>query len=77
MGDRELCRKMGLRGLTAVSDRAISSVVDGLLRWYARGRENRARAFPVSKALRMALLFAGTPVTIAVLSLYDLLVISA
>lgn len=74
IADPALVTMMGHNALLAVSDRSISSVVEGLLDWYMRGQENKRRTSVAIVLLRVIALIGITPITVLVLVVYDVLV---
>lgn len=57
--------------MEAVSDRSISSVVEGLVGWYECGIVRRRLSSYFSVAMRVAFLGLGFPFTVAALAVYD------
>jgi hypothetical protein len=74
MNDPDLVREMGQSALVSVQDRHISSVVDGLLGWYARGMHNRKQSSLIGNSFKVLVLAVSTPLTFLVLWLYDVVV---
>lgn len=72
MRDPELRRTMGAKGVLAVSNRAVSTVVEELLGWYRRGQRNRRSTGWMVLALRSLLLLGSTALSIFCFSVYSL-----
>lgn len=74
MEDSELCRKLGRQAREGGSDRSVASVVEGIVRWYVKGIARKKNTFTGVSILRLILLLLITPLTIFIMTIYDIVV---
>ena len=72
--DRALLRRMGVNGMTAVSDKTITRVTEDLLSWYTHGKQKqRQKSFLKCVGVTLNLMWA-LPATMISLAVYEILV---